>query len=143
MATGLRFLKFVIGHLRQSQLAYCKTLKSTRPSWTFEPRPKWPIINFIILSAILVQCNALHLMFSILLNMTHIFEYTNKQDHHTKSENELTWQLINITWEGLALSVVAYKCHALHISTSGNSFIHFIPCSFIIPGRQTEIVISG
>ena len=28
------------------------TLKSTRPSWTFEPRPKWPILNFKIPSAI-------------------------------------------------------------------------------------------
>ena len=29
-----------------------KTLKSTKPSWTFEPRPKWPIINFKIPLAI-------------------------------------------------------------------------------------------
>ena len=43
------------------QFFYCKfsfeRLKyfiniSTRPSWTFEPRPKWPIINFKIPSAI-------------------------------------------------------------------------------------------
>ena len=29
-----------------------QTLKSTRPSWTFDPGPKWPIINFKIPSAI-------------------------------------------------------------------------------------------
>ena len=34
-----------------------ETLKSTRPSWTFEPWPKWLIINFKIPSAISVQCN--------------------------------------------------------------------------------------
>ena len=38
--------------LRQVSYGQSQTLKSTRPSWTFEPRPKWPFIYFKIMSAI-------------------------------------------------------------------------------------------
>ena len=48
----LKSCKNSVGQLNQSQLADHKTLKSTRLSWTFEPRPKWPIINFKIPSVI-------------------------------------------------------------------------------------------